>query len=131
MVGKNDFVLDGRNSKWTKIKVNQQYLFCPQILSRFHSGWIDDLYSSYNDADPRGLRVENLLGSLKQLNVNYFFGKINNSTDDMINEFRKVMKDDDFVREVDMANPGNIFSAAVHSVAMTIDTRIAATLSGG
>jgi hypothetical protein len=101
------------------------------IFSRFHSGSCGDSYSSYNDADPRGLRVENLLGSLKQLNVNYFFGKINNSTNVMINEFRKVMKDDDFVREVDMANPGNIFSAAVHSVAMTIDTRIAATLCGG
>jgi hypothetical protein len=77
------------------------------------------------------LTVGNLLGSLKQLKVSYFFGKINNSTDVMIQEFCRVMGDKEFIQEIDMANPGNIFSMAVHSIAMTIDTRIAATLTAG
>jgi len=41
------------------------------------------------------------------------------------------MGDKEFIQEIDMANPGNIFSMAVHSIAMTIDTRIAATLTAG
>ena len=97
---------------------------------RFHH-YADDSYASFNDADPRGLRVENLLGSLKQLKINYFFGKINSSTDVMIKEFCNVMKDKDFVEEIDMASPGNIFAMAAHSIAVTVDTRIAATLSAG
>jgi hypothetical protein len=99
------------------------------IFFRFHAG-SGDSYSSYNDADPRGLRIEDLIGSLKQMGISYFFGKINNSTNVMISEFRKVAKDEDFIQEIDMANPGNIFALAVQSVAMTIDTRIAATLHG-
>ena len=97
---------------------------------RFHH-YACDSYASFNDADPRGLRVENLLGSLKQLKINYFFGKINSSTDVMIKEFCNVMKDKDFVEEIDMASPGNIFAMAAHSIAVTVDTRIAATLSAG
>jgi hypothetical protein len=99
------------------------------LFFRFHSG-SGDSYPSYNDADPRGLRIENLIGSLKQMGISYFFGKINSSTDVMIREFRKVAKDEDFIQEIDMASPGNIFAMAVKSVAMTIDTRIAATLGG-
>ena len=97
-------------------------------MSRFHAGSGDD-YPTYNEADPRGLRVENLLGSLKQMNINYFFGKINASTDMMIREFRNVMKDEDFVQEIDMTNPGNIFAMAVQSVAMTIDAGITAVMA--
>jgi len=99
-------------------------------LLRFHAG-SGDIYAAYNDADPRGLRIEDLISSLKQMKISYFFGKINNSTDVMISEFRKVAKAEDFVTEIDMSNPGNIFALAVKTVAMTIDTRIAATLGGG
>lgn len=72
-----------------------------------------------------------MLGQLKQFKINYFFGKINKSTDVMIKEFCRVMKDDSFVQEIDMSSPANIFSMAVHSIAATIDTRIGATLSAG
>ena len=64
------------------------------------------------------------------MSISYFFGKINSSTNVMIREFRKVAKDEDFIQEIDMARPGNIFALTVKSVAMTIDTRIAATLGG-
>ena len=96
-------------------------------LFRFHVSRGDN-YPTYNEADPRGLQVENLLGSLKDLNIAYFFGKINSSTDKMICEFRSVMKDEDFVREIDMQNPGNILAMAVQSVAMTIDARMTAII---
>ncbi len=81
--------------------------------------------------DPRGLKVENLLGSLKELNVAYFFGKINCLTNIMIKEFCMVMKDDNFVKEIDMANPVNIFAMALYSVSTTIDKSIAATVVAG
>ena len=47
----------------------------------------------------------------------------------MIREFRNVMKDEDFVREIDMKNPGNIFAMAVQSVAMTIDAGMTAVMA--
>ncbi len=99
-------------------------------MLRFHAG-SGDIYSASNDVDPRGLRIEDLIGSLKQMGISYFFGKINNSTDVMISEFRKVAQAQDFVQEIDMANPGNIFALAVKTVAKTIDIRIAATMGGG
>jgi hypothetical protein len=71
------------------------------------------------------------LGSLEQLNVAYFFGKINNSTDLMIREFCNVRKDDNFVKEIDMAKPGNIFAMALYTVSTTIDKSIAATVVAG
>jgi hypothetical protein len=71
------------------------------------------------------------LGSLKELNVAYFFGKITNRTDTMISEFCKVMKDDNFVKEIDMAKPGNIFAMGLYSVSTTIDKSIAATVVAG
>ena len=97
-------------------------------LSRFHAG-SGDTYPTYNDADPRGLRVENLLGNLKQMNITYFFGKINASTDMMIREFRNVIRDEEFVREIDMQNPRNIFAMTLESVASTIEIRMNATLA--
>jgi hypothetical protein len=93
---------------------------------RFHC-ISSDYYLTFNDADPRGLRVENLLGSLKKLEVSYFFGKINGLTDIMIREFRKVMKDENFVKEIDMESPDNIFPMALQSVYATIDGRIPPT----
>ena len=89
-----------------------------------------DDYPSYNVADPRGLRVENLLASLKNMHVAYFFGKINSSTDKMIEEFRKVAKNEKFVREADLKDPGNIFAMALQSVSITIDAKITSTLAG-
>jgi hypothetical protein len=71
------------------------------------------------------------LGSLKQLNVAYFFGKISNFTNTMNREFCNVMKDDNFVKEIDMANPVKVFTMGLYSVSTTIDKSIAATVIAG
>jgi hypothetical protein len=55
----------------------------PQHGRRFHSGF-PDTYEDFNDRDPRGLRIEDLLGSIKSKKINYFFGKITKHTDKMI-----------------------------------------------
>ena len=43
-----------------------------------------------NRADIRGLKIEDLLGTLKRLGVSYYFGRINGHTDKMIREFNRV-----------------------------------------
>jgi hypothetical protein len=55
----------------------------PQHGRRFHSGF-PDTYEDFNDRDPRELRIEDLLGSIKSKKINYFFGKITEHTDKMI-----------------------------------------------
>ena len=59
----------------------------PQHGSRFHEGAPSipfDSFENCNDKDHRGLRVEDLLMSIKEKKINYFFGKITNYTDKMI-----------------------------------------------
>ena len=47
----------------------------------------------------------------------------------MIREFRNVMKDEDFVNEIDMADARNIFSMAVYSVSKTIESQLEKTIT--
>ncbi len=54
---------------------------------------------------------------------------MNAETDVMIREFRNVMKDEDFVNEIDMSNPGNIFAMAVYSVSKTIHSKLEKTIT--
>jgi hypothetical protein len=54
---------------------------------------------------------------------------VNAETDVMIREFRNVMKDEDFVNEIDMSNPGNIFAMAVYSVSKTIHSKLEKTIT--
>ena len=67
-----------------------------------------DDYKSYNDADPRNLKIENLIRGIEGLGIKYGFGKINNTTGKMIKEFCKVAEDKNFIRVVDIKNPEKI-----------------------
>ena len=55
----------------------------PQHGTRFHTGFPDS-FENHNERDPRGLRIEDLLASIKAKNINYFFGRITPHTDKMI-----------------------------------------------
>ena len=98
------------------------------IRFRFNGG-CEDAYAKYNAKDPRGLKVEDLIDGLKRLGINYFFGQINKSTNAMIAEFRKVAKDDNFIREVDMGDPTSIFELSLAIVEISIEGRTKETLS--
>ena len=79
-----------------------------------------DLYGDYNDEDPRGLVIEDLLNKIKKLKIDYTFGKINDSTDIMIAEFNRVMGGG-FVNCADMAEVKNFSFMAVESISTTIE----------
>ena len=77
------------------------------LVCRFHDN-LGDSYKSYNKVDPRNLKVENLVGSIKNMRIKYGFGQINHTTDKMVREFCKVAKDENFARVVDVKNPEKI-----------------------
>ena len=51
--------------------------------NRFHEGLVDD----YPDGDPRGLKITDLMKSIVNNNISYYFAEVNKSTVKMINEF--------------------------------------------
>jgi hypothetical protein len=69
-----------------------------------------------------------LLSELKELKVKYFFGKIKRTTDAMIKEFCRVIGNYEFIREVDMTKPRNIYAMAMDSISWTINETISETL---
>ena len=57
------------------------------VMSRFH-----DLCPSRDNhfkVEPRGLNIEDLITKMKDLQLKYYFGRINKTTDKMINEFKR------------------------------------------
>ena len=90
----------------------------PQHGFRFHN--YSDSEDDYYGIEPRGLQVEDLLKSIKQMNIKYYFGKINDSTDKMINEFQRV-GGAKVVEIIDMKNPDLLGMVVVESIATTID----------
>ena len=77
---------------------------------------MDDYYY----AEPRGLLAADLLESMRRKNIKYYFGKINNSTDKMITEFRRIAGDD-IVEVTDIKEPRFLGNAVIKSVTKTID----------
>jgi len=93
---------------------------------RFNNCFVDN-FSFYNVSDVRGLRIEDLLNNLKHIGIKYFFGKINNSTDKMIDEFNRV-GGRGTVSEVDVRNPKALRAFVVNSVSQTISGSMANTV---
>ena len=73
--------------------------------SRFHSSSSD----SYPAGDPRGLNITDLLRSLVEQHVEYYFAEINGSTAKMIAEFNKEMvsMNGNEIKVVKMSGIGN------------------------
>ena len=99
----------------------------PQHGSRFHNCSSDD-YSTYNDADIRGLKIEDLLRGIKEKEILYNFCKIGPHTDKMIREFRNTMGDQDIVKEMILSGPEDIMRLCVKIVSLSIDSNIMSTL---
>ena len=103
----------------------------PQHGPRFHDfgGGSDDFYG----AEPRGLVAEDLFKQLKQIGIQYFFGKIRDSTDKMYGVFQSIGGKDkhgnDVVREVDLSDPSQLKIQAVASITGTIEQTLAGTVT--
>ena len=110
---------------WTAVnRVLVHFGDAPCHGSRFHNGANDD-HSNYNKADFRGLKIEDLLAKLIELDVQYYFGKMNNSTDKMIDEFRLASGDKYFPRQVNATNAANVLNIVADSVTATIHETMA------
>ena len=87
-----------------------------------------DDYKSYNEVNPRNLKVEDLLRSIQGLGIKYGFGKMNNTTRKMIKEFCKVAEDKNFVQVVDVKNPEKIIEFILATTVMAREEKRIATI---
>ena len=74
----------------------------------------DDFY----DYEPRGLNAYDLFRTMRELKIMYYFGKLESSTDKMIDVFRQMGKEN--VQEEDLKNPTFIKPMVMKSVSNTI-----------
>ena len=65
--------------------------------TRFHD---PSVYDDYPNGDPRGLQIEYLLPKLEGFKVIYWFAKLGNMTDLMIQAFQSIMK----INQIDLAS---------------------------
>ncbi len=65
---------------------------------RFHRGYLTDDYGG-DEAEPHGIRVEDVIGRLKRKGVDYCFCKITRDTDLMIRVFKEVGGEDFKMRQ--------------------------------
>ncbi|CAG8584474.1 10173_t:CDS:2, partial [Cetraspora pellucida] len=58
-----------------------------------HGRRFNNLRDNYPDGDPNGLTAESVLKKMQSKKILYYFGKINDSTDVMVNVFREIIGD--------------------------------------
>ena len=92
--------------------------------SRFHYVNVDDEDKDNNVADRRGLRIENLISSLKQFGVKYYFGRIKADTDKMVQVFREVAQDPQFPVMINVTDTTSVASEISSSVCSSISASI-------
>ncbi|CAG8622748.1 11010_t:CDS:1, partial [Dentiscutata heterogama] len=56
-----------------------------------HGRRFTTMYDNYPDGDPTGLTAESVMSRMKWLNILYFFGKITDETEQMIDVFRGII----------------------------------------
>ena len=93
----------------------------PHHGQRFHN--LSPEADKYYKSEPRVIHIEDLLNKIKQMKINYFFGKINETTDKMINEF-KAVGGHAIIQYTDLKSPDLMSLLVVDSVTKTLDTTI-------
>ena len=83
---------------------------------KFHDGVSDN----YPNGDPRGLEALNLLNKLEQLRVKYWFAKLTNTTDKMVQVFRNLLKDPDMLQQVKLDSVEELMPAVADSLSSSI-----------
>ncbi len=82
--------------------------------TRFHDPSVGD---EYPNGDPRGLRIEDLLSKLEGLQVIYWFAKLGNMTDLMIQVFQSIMK----INQIDLASADDLVGAVAGSISASVN----------
>ena len=83
------------------------------------------LGDSYPSGDPNGLTEESVLRNMQSANIRYFFGKITNYTDTMINVFRSILGDFKvFELQTVRKNPNELVDKFVDATVEAISTAI-------
>ena len=82
--------------------------------NRFHDPSVSD---DYPNGDPRGLKIEDLLAKLQEMNILYWFAKLGNTTDQMIKEFQSLMS----INEIDLASADDLVQAVVGSISVSVE----------
>ena len=93
----------------------------PHHGERFHNLPLEA--DNYYYREPRVIHIEDLLNKIKQMKIKYFFGKINESTDKMINEF-KAVGGHEIMQYTDLKSPDLMSLLVVDSVTKTLDATI-------
>ncbi|CAG8837167.1 2020_t:CDS:2, partial [Racocetra persica] len=87
-------VFGGLNSAITRLSWND----CTRVLLHIgdcppHGRRFTTLFDDYPDGDPNGLTAENVLKKMKSERILYFFGKITEETNNMIQIFHSIIGD--------------------------------------
>lgn len=82
--------------------------------TRFHDPSVGDDYPS---GDPRGLQIEHLLGKVEELKIIYWFAKLGNATDLMVQVFQGIMK----INLIDLASAEDLIGAVAGSISASVN----------
>lgn len=82
--------------------------------TRFHDPSVGD---DYPNGDPRGLQIEHLLGKVEELKIIYWFAKLGNATDLMVQVFLGIMK----INLIDLASAEDLIGAVAGSISASVN----------
>jgi hypothetical protein len=82
--------------------------------TRFHDPSVAD---DHPNGDPRGLQIEDLLSKLEQLSIIYWFAKLGNATDLMVQVFQGIMK----INQIDLASADDLVGAVAGSISASVN----------
>lgn len=91
--------------------------------SSFH----DYRAEEYPNGDPTGLNMADILRSMAEKRIMYFFGKIYDRTDKMISMFRKMRISDLPIEQVDQVDASSLIQVASEIVSRTVSRTVSAT----
>ena len=86
--------------------------------TRFHDPAVGD---DYPNGDPRGLQIEDLLSKVEELSIIYWFAKLGNETDLMIQVFQSIMKGPNKINEIDLASVDDLVGAVAGSISASVN----------
>ena len=84
--------------------------------SQYHDGCDD----RYPDGDPHGLQAANLFRQLQDLRVEYTFGRINSSTDKMVEEFNRELGGEPYITTCEVQDTKTVTANVTASLRASI-----------
>ena len=110
----------------SRIKVLFHIADAPHHGPRFHDMGRDA--DDYFDKEPRGLTAEDVIYKIKEKKIKYFFVKINESTNKMVNAFNDIAGKE-LIQYIHMESPDLLIEIIVRSITVTMENSITTTLT--